>query len=133
MEKIITTSLYAMMGISALLSILQIMGFTGEAMVISWCYLLVVIAAVAAIAFPMIRMVSDFQSAKNSLMGVGVLFVVFGLAYALASSEILPSFENYVKDAGKVKMIGGSIIAFYILAVGAIGSVIYSEVSSMLK
>ena len=132
MEKSLKIALYAMMGMSAVLSVFQMK--TGDAsIVIPWCYVLVGIAAIAAVVFPIIRMASDIKSAKNSLMGLIALLAIFGISYSLASSEILPSYEGYVDDEAKVKLIGGSIYAFYFLAIGAIGSTIYSEVSGMLK
>ena len=133
MEKIISIALYVMMVISVLLAVLFVTDTTSEELIIMWCYLLVGVAALSAVVFPIIRMAQDFTSAKNSLIGVGALLVVFGVSYSLASSEVLSSYEEYLTDEGSIKMIGGSIIAFYILAAGAIGSAIYSEVSSMMK
>ena len=90
-------------------------------------------AAVAAVVFPVIRMAQDPKSAKGALIGIVALVAVFGLSYVLADSEVIPSFEKYISDEGTSKIIGASIISFYVLALGAIGAAIYAEISSMLK
>ena len=133
-NKLFSIILIALLGISALLCVLFFANVVGEGTLIGWCYLLLAIAAASAIIFPIITMAKNPANAKNALIGVVGLAVVFGLGYALASgTETLDVDGKLLATASEAKMSEAGLIAFYILAAGAIGSIIYAEVSKMLK
>ncbi|NQY08018.1 MAG: hypothetical protein HRT71_00680 [Flavobacteriales bacterium] len=145
MEKKLSILLYVLMGLSVVLSIflfsadIDVEGTDPDRggmpveLILDFCYILVGIAVAAAIIFPAVKMAQDVKSAKSSLMSFAGLLVIFGVSYALASSEVLKSYEEYVTDEAVVKRVGAAINAFYVLAVGTIGATIYSEVSSYMK
>ena len=133
-NKLFSIILIALLGISALLCVLFFANVVGGGTLIGWCYLLLAIAAASAIIFPIITMAKNPANAKNALIGVVGLAVVFGLGYALASgTETLDVDGKLLATASEAKMSEAGLIAFYILAAGAIGSIIYAEVSKMLK
>ena len=133
-NKLFSIILIALLGVSALLCVLFFASIVPEGVLIGWCYLLLAIAAVSAIVFPVITMAKNPANAKNALIGVLGLVVVFGLGYALASgTETLDVDGKLLATASEAKMSEAGLIAFYILAAGAIGSIIYAEVSKMLK
>lgn len=133
-NKLYRIILIALLGLSAVLSVLFFVGAVSEGLLITWCYILFGIAALAAIVFPILNMVQNPKGAKNALIGVVALVVVFGLGYALAGSEEFFTHDgNLLADAATSKKSEAGLIAFYIMGAAAIGAVVYAEVSKMLK
>jgi len=97
---------------------------------ILFTYLLLAIAVVAAIGFPVLDLIRNPKGAKGALLGLGLLVVVFGLSYAL-SSDANPS--KIELSASSVKLVDTGLFAFYILAAIAVGATVYSEVSKIFK
>ncbi|MBL4655722.1 MAG: hypothetical protein COC01_08780 [Bacteroidetes bacterium] len=90
-------------------------------------YMFLAVAALGAVAFPIIQMAKNPKGARSSIIGVVAILIIFGISYIMASDEPISKFEaNY-------KMVGGAIISMYILGIGAIGSIVYVEVSKMFK
>lgn len=133
-NKLYRIILIALLGLSAVLSVLFFVGAVSEGLLITWCYILFGIATLAAIVFPILNMVQNPKGAKNALIGVVALVVVFGLGYALAGSEEFFTHDgNLLADAATSKKSEAGLIAFYIMGAAAIGAVVYAEVSKMLK
>jgi amino acid permease len=82
-------------------------------------------------------MIAHPKNAKKGLLGIAALAVVVVIAYAFASGEVL-GIKN-VELATKydvpstVKYAGMMINSIYILAIIAIVSMVYSEVSKIFK
>lgn len=93
-------------------------------------YILLAVATVTAIGFPLLRLIQNPKGAKGALIGVGILAVILGISYAL-SSDVNPSKMEIAPE--DVKLVDMGLFTFYILAVAAIGSTVYAEVSKMLK
>lgn len=79
---------------------------------------------------------------KKSLISIGIMFVVCLLAYfVFADDNIINPItgEPYVLDDGKLlttgssKLVGASIITFYIIAVLAIASILWTGISKLLN
>ena len=131
-DKLMTIIRLSLLGVSALLGVLFYLSVVNESLLITWCYILLFISAAAAIIFPAIIMAQNPKKAKMTLMGVGVLIVVFGISYALAGSEVSPAYKGIVTESSS-KMVGAGLVAFYLLGLGAIGVAVFSEVSKMFK
>lgn len=133
-NKIFKIVFMALLGLSALLSILFMVGVVSEGFLINYCYLLMGIAAVSAIVFSILNMVKDPKKAKNALIGIVVLLVICGIGYAMAGAEEHFDIDGkLLADASASKKSEGGLIAFYILAVLAIGSIVFAEVTKMFK
>lgn len=133
-NKIFNIILYALLGVSALLSVMFAFDALSEGILILWCYILLGIATVTAIVFPIITMAQNPKKAKNAVIGIIGIAAICGIGYALAGSE--EAFDANAKllaDSTTSKISEAGLIAFYILAVGAIGSIIFSEVSKIFK
>jgi len=132
--KLFRIILAALLGLSALFSVLFAFDVVSEGALLSWCYLLLAIAAITAIVFPIISMAKDPKKAVNALIGIGVLLLVCAIGYALADAKEYVDYDgNLLADAASSRKSEAGLIAFYILGAAAIGSVIFSEVSKMLK
>ena len=132
-NKLFSIILYALLGLSALLCVLFFAGIVSEGLLIGWCYVLLAIASIVAIAFPIITMAKNPKNAKNALIGVVGLVVIIGIAYVFSGSEEYFHEGKLLANASSSKQSEAGLITFYILGAGAIGSIIYAEVSKMLK
>lgn len=93
-------------------------------------YILLAVAVAAAVIFPIIELARNPKNAKSALIGVGALVVVIGISYALGSGDNPSNMEITEETA---RQIDTGLFAFYILAVLAIGSMVYSEVAKLFK
>ncbi|MEC7653558.1 MAG: hypothetical protein VX548_01295 [Bacteroidota bacterium] len=82
------------------------------------------------------NLLTDFQSQIGTLAGISV-FLVLGLVsyFILADSTVLNAYEasGITVSAGESVFAGGSMIFVYMLGIAAILSVVWAEVSSILK
>ena len=90
-------------------------------------------AALAVLGFSVMQMIKAPDNAKKTLYTVGGLVAVLIVGYALASSEVLPSYEKYNINAGAAKRVGMGLNAFYFLAIGAVVAVLYVEFGKAVK
>jgi len=92
---------------------------------------MVAFAALAAIGFGIKKMMQKTNSAKKTLYTIGSLFVIILISYLISSNEVLGSYEKYEITATTVKRVGMGLTTFYLLAIGAIGAVLYAELSKV--
>lgn len=133
-NKIFKIILSALLGLSALLSVLFMFDVVSEGLLINWCYALIVIATVSAVVFPILTMAQNPKKAKNALIGVAGLVVVCVIGYVMAGSELHQTIDGKeLADEATSKKSEAGLIAFYILIIGAVGSIVFAEVSKMFK
>ena len=96
-------------------------------------YILTIAAAVAAVVLPLIQSLSDPASLVKSGVGVVALLVVFGLGYVLSGNEVLPSYIEFGVDANLSKLIGGALTMMYVMTIGAIVGIVFTEVTNAVK
>lgn len=94
------------------------------------CYILLAVATLAAIVFPIIQFVQHPKNAKGALIGIGALVVTVAISYVLASDN---NPSNMEITASAAKQVGTGLYAFYLLAGIAIVAVVYSEVAKFFK
>jgi len=133
LSKILNVVLYLLLGISALLGVMFYAGGIESEMLIYWCYILFGIGAISAIVFPIINMAKNPMGAKSALIGVGALLLVFVISYALAGDEMTEKYAKFISGPEASKRVSMGLIAFYILAIGAILATIVSGFSKMFK
>ncbi len=97
-------------------------------------YILVGIAALAAIVMPLVQSFSNPRALLGALVGVVALAVLFFIGYSIAGSEILPVYvKNNVTSEVTSRMIGGALITVYILIILAMVSIVVSEVTKIFN
>ncbi len=96
-------------------------------------YAVFIVAASAAIVFPLINALKSPKDILKSLAGVGAIVVVFVVAYALSGSEISVKAASMGIGASSSKFIGAGLITFYILLILTVVGVIVSEINKALK
>ena len=97
-------------------------------------YFLVAFAVLAAIVLPLIKSLDNPESLLHLGAGILGILVIFGISYALAGNEVLPSYmKSDVETPGLSKLIGGSIITMYIMIVIAVGGILFTEVTKYFR
>ncbi|TXC78955.1 hypothetical protein [Luteibaculum oceani] len=104
-------------------------GMVGSALTLT--YVALAASAIAALGFGIYLFLTNIKNNKTGIISLGVFAAIILIAYATASSDI-PAIKQQVSE-GTVKMVGGGIVAFYILLIGAVGSIVYAEVSKLFK
>jgi len=103
--------------------------------ILRWAYILLVIAAVFALVFPLIFIASNLKSAKR--LGIVILIgaVLIFISNRLASDEVLNLIQYTGPDnvPGTLKTVGTFLIFTYILGVVAILSILYSAISNFFR
>jgi hypothetical protein len=145
LSKIITFCLYGLLGASVGFAIYYYLGkkvpgtegtsfeepVATQSMMI-WAYILVGIAALAAIISPIISLIRNPASLKNLLIVVLVFAVLIGLSYLLSSSEPI-SFVKTEATAKTLKFVGtGLTTAYFFAGIAFLGIIVY-EISTLFR
>ena len=93
-------------------------------------YFLVIGAMILCVGSPILQMKNDSKKMKKMIMPIISLLTIILISVLMASSEVLPEYTNsngMLISTTLSKIVGGSLITFYLLSFIAMGSVIYSE------
>ncbi len=146
-NRIITISLWALMAVSAVFVIIFYFGgvvpgtedtpmkepVITEAF-LTWAYILVGLAIVFALVFPVIRMINNPKNALKTLVGIVGMVVVVGIMYLLASDEVLVlARENTGNVPSVLKWVGAGLNTMYVMFVAAVVAILYSEINKAFK
>jgi hypothetical protein len=97
------------------------------------CYLLLLVALVAAVVFPLFHIAQNPKALVKSGMGVAGLLVLFIISYALSGSEVTIKYTTMGVGESGSKLIGAGLIMFYIILTITILGMVYSEINKALK
>jgi hypothetical protein len=104
---------------------------------LGWAYILLAIAAIAAIVFPLIRIVTDVKAILRLLMVVATAAVLVLVSYFVFASDTPINILGYTgtdnSDPVTLKWIGTGLFSTYIIFGIAILSILYFEVASIFK
>jgi len=93
--------------------------------------ILSIIGLVLTLIYFTINLIQDFNpKILYILAGTVCLFII---AYVLASDEVLKSWEKYEITPASSKQVGMGLITTLILIIGAIGSIVYAELSKIFS
>ena len=96
-------------------------------------YIMIGFATLTTIGFGVQKMIQNTNNAKKTMYTIGGLVITFIIAYLLASDEVLNTYEKYGTTASSSKQVGMGLITFYFLLFGAIGAVLYTELSKVFS
>lgn len=148
--KIVTIVLWALLIVSAILVISLMVNINEEVDTdpamnswvntnLVWAYILLIFGAAVAIVSSLLHMFTDKKAAKNGLISLLFIGVVFVISYLLASPEI-PQFigvDKFIADGtlneSVSKMVDTGLYATYILIGLAILSVASSSVIRLFR
>ena len=96
-------------------------------------YVLLGLAALAAVLFSIFQLIVNFKKAKGALIGIVALLVVFFIGYSLATSELYLNVAIPVASGTVSRIIGGAINATFLLIGLALIASVYTEVSKLFR
>lgn len=96
-------------------------------------YALMAIAAISAVVFPIIQTFGNLKKAKSGLIGFGILIAVLLLAYILSPAETGAFYDEHSISENASKVIGGGLLATYLVFAGVVISILYAEVAKWVK
>lgn len=103
--------------------------------ILRWAYILLILAAVATIVFPLIFIATNLKSAKRFGIVVLIAAVLIFICYQLADDTVLNLIQYTGPDnvPRTLKIVDTFLILTYILGIGAIVSVLYSAIANLFK
>lgn len=98
-------------------------------------YILAFCALVSILFFAVFYIVKNLKQAKSSIVGIGVLLLVFILAYFISPADDVPLafFEKTLANPDMSKLIGSGLISLYIFLFGIIAVIIYTQIFKLIK
>ncbi len=102
-------------------------------------YITMFIAVALVVAFLVKNLLASPAKLKSAGIAVGIAVVIIGISYVLSSGDDASFFNELVDTGndpitpGESKVIGASIITFYIVGTIAVASVVWASVSKSLK
>jgi len=94
-------------------------------------YALLGVTVLAILVFAVLRTISNLASAKTALIGIVGLLIVWGISYAISGTSDAAQYEEV--SEGTVKRVGAGLITLYLLGSITILSIIYSQISRLIK
>lgn len=107
-----------------------------NSLVIPFIYIAYVIFAIAlifVIGFVLKNVFSNAAGLKSTLIGLGAFVAVILISYLLASGKVTQMRDGEVLSAAGSRWVEAGIYAFYILAVVAVGAMVFSGVKKLAK
>jgi hypothetical protein len=103
--------------------------------ILKWAYVLLIIAGVLSLVFPLVFIAGNLQSAKRLGIVIVIAAVLIFISNRLASDEVLNLIQYTGPDnvPGTLKTVGTFIIFTYILGVVAILSILYSAIANLFR
>ena len=96
-------------------------------------YGLLLLALGAAVILPLINALKSPKDLAKSLMGLGMLVVIFLISYGIAGSEVTAKYTAQGVGEGGSKLIGGGLTMFYVVFFLAVLGIVFSEINKALK
>lgn len=103
--------------------------------VLIWNVILLVIAIILALVFPLIFLFANPKRALRSLILVGVVAVAVFICYQFASDELLNLVNYNGPDniPSTLKITDTGLFLTYFLIIVAFGAILYHEISSAFR
>ena len=96
-------------------------------------YALIAVAAIGAVVFALINIVSKPGGLVRAAIGIGALVGLFFVSYALTSGEVSAAERARGLTEGTARLVGAALVMFYIAFVLAILALIYSEITKAFR
>ncbi|WP_298064508.1 hypothetical protein [uncultured Rikenella sp.] len=124
---------YVLLIVSAILVIAG--AVTGKVdLMLGWSFAMILLTIALTIIMPLVAVFQNPKSATRSLIGLGVIVVVFLVSYALASDEPIKLASGKVMDNSfELKFSDTALYATYIAFAGVVLSILYGELYKVFK
>lgn len=145
LSKYISIGLTALLLISVVVAALFYLGGDTDEMsgvpkftdpVIYLTYIYFIIAAVMAIAFPIISIVTNIKSALSAIIGIGIIGVILVIGYFMSDGTLIEMPSTYSggdNNPTTLKLTDTGLFALYILLFISILGILVTSVLNMFK
>lgn len=96
-------------------------------------YVLLVIAIIALVVFPIWQMVTNFAKAKGGLVSLAILLGIFAVTYFLSPADQGAFYAKFAIGPVTSKLIGAGIFTTYLIMASIVFAAIYTEVAKWFK
>lgn len=128
---------YALLIVSAILLVLGMVQGEGSAaldVMLVWSFAMVILTIALTIIMPLIAVFQNPKSAVRSLIGLGILVVVFLISYALATDDpIRLASGKVMDDTFDLKFSDTALWMTYITFAGVVLSILFGELYKVFK
>lgn len=128
---------YALLIISAILLVLGMVQSEGSAMLdvmLVWSFAMVILTIALTVVMPLVAVFQNPKSAVRSLIGLGILVVVFLVSYALATDDpIRLASGKVMDDTFDLKFSDTALWMTYITFAGVVLSILFGELYKVFK
>lgn len=100
-----------------------------------WTYLLTALAAIFAIGFPALQVISNPKDGLMGLLAIVGIGVLMFVAYQLGDDTIMniAGYTGPDNIPSRLKMTDMAIFSMYAMTIGAVVALLYSEISKLFK
>ena len=132
--KYVQWLLYLLMGLSALFVILFYISPSNPDMLLYWMYALLIFSLLVILSVSVYAMIKNPKGSYKALLAVAGLIVLALITYLLSSNTYSPILlEKYNITSNGVKCVGAGLSMTYIILLIAVGSLVFTSVSKLLK
>lgn len=103
--------------------------------ILNWTYILFFVSVGSTLIFSVLGIFKDSKTAKKSIPPILATILIFVIAYALSSDEVM-TIQGYLgadNNPETLKWVDTGIIATYFLFAGAAISIVFAEVIKMFR
>lgn len=105
----------------------------------SIAYIILILAVILVVFFVFKNLFTGGGNIKNTLIGVGAFVAVLLIGYLMSGGDPLVgvgkiyAYDDVLATESESQLVGGGLIAFYILSIVAIGTMVFSGVKKLIK
>lgn len=97
-------------------------------------YILMGLAVVSAVMLAVKNLINKPKSAILFGIGIGLLVILIAIGYMMDNHKVMSQYPKYgVSTETKSGIIGGSLIATWIILVGAVALTLYAALADFIK
>jgi hypothetical protein len=102
-------------------------------------YTVLVLVLAFVVFFVVKELLTGGGNIKNTLIGVGAFLVILAIAYGVSGGDPLVgvdkiyAYDDVLATESESRLVGGGLVAFYILSVMAIGTLVFSGIKKMIR
>ncbi len=97
-------------------------------------YIVLALTLAFVVVFTLKNVFTNASGLKNTLIGIGAFVAVLLIAYAVSTGDTTEyKYNGLVATSGESTMAGAGLVAFYLLMVVAICSLLLGSVKKMIK
>lgn len=98
-------------------------------------YLLFAVSVISVIVLPLVKAMDNPKTLVKSGVGVAVLFGVFLISFLVSRGDNVEASiaEKFELTSTGVKVIGATLTTLYVMGIGSILGIVYTEIVKMIK